>query len=193
MIEILILYVLNKRERTLYSIRKDIIEIFGTFTKPSIGTIYPALKRLLKEDAVSVYDKMSEGGKKSTYYSITKAGYKSFGEISSLKAGDKVYFINREKNIILYHIGKRPLVDGMNILGAHIDSPRLDLKQNPLYESKGFALMDTHYYGGVKKYQYVAMPLALHGVICKKNGEKVYVSVGENEFISNKGHDHEPS
>ena len=78
MIEILILYTINKREKTLYSIRKDIIEIFGTFTKPSIGTIYPALKRLLKEDAVSVYDKMSEGGKKSSYFSITKKGLELF-------------------------------------------------------------------------------------------------------------------
>ena len=109
------------------------------------------------------------------------AGYKNFKEVKSLKAGDKVYFINREKNIILYHIGKKPLTEGMNILGAHIDSPRLDLKQNPLYESKGFALMDTHYYGGVKKYQYVAMPLAMHGVICKKDGTKVYVSIGEKD------------
>ena len=109
-----------------------------------------------------------------------QAGYKRFDEMASLKTGDKVYFINREKNIILYHIGKKPLEEGMNILGAHIDSPRLDLKQNPLYESKGFALMDTHYYGGVKKYQYVALPLALHGVICKKNGEKIVVAVGEN-------------
>ncbi len=110
-----------------------------------------------------------------------KAGYKCFCEMKSLKAGDKVYFINREKNIVLYHIGKKPLTDGMKVLGAHIDSPRLDLKQNPLYESKGFALMDTHYYGGIKKYQYVTIPLALHGVICKTDGEKVYVSIGEKD------------
>ena len=110
-----------------------------------------------------------------------KAGYKDFKEVKSLKAGDKVFFINREKNIILYHIGVKPLTEGMNILGAHIDSPRLDLKQNPLYESKGFAFFDTHYYGGIKKYQYVALPLALHGVICKKDGTKVYVSVGEKD------------
>ena len=78
MIEILILYTISKREKTLYGIRKDIIEIFGTFTKPSIGTIYPALKRLLKENAVSVYEKMSEGGKKSSYFSITKKGLEVF-------------------------------------------------------------------------------------------------------------------
>ena len=109
------------------------------------------------------------------------AGYKRFDEYKTLKAGDKVYFINREKKIILYLIGKKPVSEGMNILGAHIDSPRLDLKQNPLYESKGLALMDTHYYGGVKKYQYVTLPLALHGVICKKDGTKVEVSVGEKD------------
>ncbi len=78
MIEILILYIIHKREKTLYSIRKDIIELFGTFTKPSIGTIFPALKRLLKEDAVSVYEKMSDGGKKSSYYSLTKKGLEVF-------------------------------------------------------------------------------------------------------------------
>ena len=108
-------------------------------------------------------------------------GYKAFFEYKELKAGDKVYFINREKNIVLYRIGKRPLTEGINILGAHIDSPRLDLKQNPVYESKEIAFFDTHYYGGVKKYQYVALPLALHGVICKKDGEKVYVSIGEKD------------
>ncbi len=109
-----------------------------------------------------------------------KYGFKNFEEVKSLKAGDKVYFINRNKNIALYVIGNKPLTEGLKILGAHIDSPRLDLKQNPLYESKEFALMDTHYYGGIKKYQYVTIPLALHGVVCKKDGTVVEVSVGEN-------------
>ncbi len=109
-----------------------------------------------------------------------KYGFKNFEKVKSLKAGDKVYFINRNKNIALYVIGKKPLTEGLKILGAHIDSPRLDLKQNPLYESKEFALMDTHYYGGIKKYQYVTIPLALHGVVCKKDGSVVEVSVGEN-------------
>ncbi|MBO4452829.1 MAG: aminopeptidase [Clostridia bacterium] len=108
-------------------------------------------------------------------------GFKSIDEYDSLKPGDKVYFINRNKNIALYIIGKRPIKEGLRILGAHIDSPRLDVKQNPLYEANGFALLDTHYYGGVKKYQYVTIPLALHGVVCKKDGTTVDVNIGEDE------------
>lgn len=85
------------------------------------------------------------------------------------------------KSIVLFQIGKRPLAEGVNILGAHIDSPRLDVKQNPLYEDGGFAYLDTHYYGGVKKYQWVTIPLAIHGVVVKKDGSTVEVNVGENE------------
>ena len=84
----------------------------------------------------------------------------------------------RKKNIILAVIGTRSLTDGVNIVGAHIDSPRLDLKQNPLYESNEMALFKTHYYGGIKKYQWTAIPLALHGVVCTANGEKITVSIG---------------
>ncbi len=98
-----------------------------------------------------------------------------------LVAGDRVYAQNMGKNICLFVVGKQPLTQGMNILGAHIDSPRLDLKQKPLYEDHGLVLMDTHYYGGVKKYQWVAMPMALHGVVCKKDGTVVEISIGENE------------
>ena len=99
----------------------------------------------------------------------------------TLKAGDKVYVNNRDKNLCLFVIGKQPLTKGMNILGAHIDSPRLDLKQKPLYEDNGLVLMDTHYYGGVKKYQWVATPMALHGVVCKKDGTNVSVVIGEQD------------
>ena len=106
-------------------------------------------------------------------------GFKKFDEVKEIKAGEKIYFINKNKNVILYRMGKKPLSEGMRILGAHIDSPRLDLKQNPLYESEGFALFDTHYYGGIKKYQYVTTPLAIHGVVCKKDGTIVKVNVGE--------------
>ncbi len=98
---------------------------------------------------------------------------------AKLKAGDKVYAVNCGKAMVLYVIGKRPMEEGMRILGAHIDSPRLDLKQNPVYEDTGLAMLDTHYYGGVKKYQWVTLPLALHGVIIKKDGTKVTVNVGE--------------
>ena len=91
----------------------------------------------------------------------TAKGFKDINEYSSLKTGDKVYVVNKDKNIALFVMGEKPLTEGMRILGAHIDSPRLDLKQNPLYESDGFAMMDTHYYGGVKKYQWVTIPLSL--------------------------------
>lgn len=109
-----------------------------------------------------------------------KSGFVCANDVKTLKPGSKVYFINKGKNIALYIIGKKPVSEGIRILGAHIDSPRLDLKQNPLYESNGFALLDTHYYGGVKKYQYVTIPLALHGVVCKKDGSVVDVNIGED-------------
>lgn len=98
-----------------------------------------------------------------------------------LTEGDKVYQVWMNKSIAMYRIGKEPLENGMNILGAHIDSPRIDIKQNPLYEDGGFAYLDTHYYGGVKKYQWVTIPLALHGVIVKKDGSTVIVNIGEEE------------
>ena len=97
-----------------------------------------------------------------------------------LKAGDKVYAVSHNKTLMLVNLGSRPMEQGMNILGAHIDSPRLDLKQNPLYEAGDMAYLDTHYYGGVKAYHWVATPLALHGVICKKDGTTVDVVVGED-------------
>lgn len=99
----------------------------------------------------------------------------------ALKPGDKIYVNQMGKSMALFVMGKKPMEKGMNILGAHIDSPRLDLKQNPLYEDTGLVLLDTHYYGGVKKYQWVTLPLALHGVIVKKDGTVVKVSVGDKE------------
>ena len=109
------------------------------------------------------------------------AGYRSLAEIREpLKTGDKVYAVNRGKNLCMFMIGEEPLTSGMNILGAHIDSPRLDLKQHPLFEMDDIALLDTHYYGGIKKYQWVARPMALHGVVCKTDGTCVPVVVGED-------------
>ncbi|NLK24496.1 MAG: aminopeptidase [Clostridiales bacterium] len=99
----------------------------------------------------------------------------------TLNPGDKVYAINMEKALALFVIGARPMEDGLKILGAHIDSPRLDLKQNPLYEDTSLAFFDTHYYGGIKKYQWVTLPLAIHGVAVKKNGARVSVVIGEDE------------
>lgn len=116
---------------------------------------------------------------------IEKEGYRELEvlekEGKKLEAGDKVYSVWMNKSIAMFQIGKKPMAEGMNILGAHIDSPRLDIKQNPLYEDGGFAYLDTHYYGGVKKYQWVTIPLALHGVIVKKDGTTVEVNIGENE------------
>lgn len=108
-------------------------------------------------------------------------GFKNLDELSSLKAGDRVYKVNRDKAIIVAIIGEKPLSDGLHIVGAHIDSPRIDLKPNPLYEDGGLAFFNTHYYGGIKKYQWVSIPLALHGVIVKEDGSKVEIRLGEEE------------
>ena len=117
---------------------------------------------------------MAENAGYQELEALVKAGKK-------LKAGDKVYAVWMNKSIVLFQIGTRKMVDGMNILGAHIDSPRLDVKQNPMYEEGGFAYLDTHYYGGVKKYQWVTIPLAIHGVVVKKDGQTVEINVGDNE------------
>lgn len=110
-----------------------------------------------------------------------KKGFKNLEEVKKVKAGDKVYFNNRGKCLVMFVVGKKPIEEGINILGAHIDSPRLDLKQHPLYEDGDLALFDTHYYGGIKKYQWVAQPMALHGVVCKKDGKTVDIKIGEKE------------
>lgn len=108
-------------------------------------------------------------------------GYKDINTYKSLKAGDKVYANCMGKTLALFLIGSEPIEKGFNILGAHIDSPRLDLKQNPLYEDSDFAMLKTHYYGGIKKYQWTTLPLAIHGVFCKKDGSIVNVVLGEDE------------
>ncbi len=116
---------------------------------------------------------------------LEKAGYISLESAiagkKKLKAGDKVYLNQMGKAIVAFHIGKQPLENGMNIVGAHIDSPRIDLKQNPFYEDTDFAMADTHYYGGIKKYQWVARQLSLHGVVAKKDGTVVRICIGEKE------------
>ena len=116
---------------------------------------------------------------------LDAAGYVNLDDViannKSLKAGDKVYAVNKKKTIACFVIGKQPISAGMQILGAHIDSPRMDLKQNPLYEDTDMAMLDTHYYGGVKKYQWVTLPLALHGVVAKKDQTIVNVCIGEEE------------
>ena len=107
-------------------------------------------------------------------------GFKNVDDVKTLKEGDRVYFVNKKKNVAAFIIGSESLENGLRILGAHIDSPRLDLKEHPVYEAKGFALGDTHYYGGVKKYQWVTIPLALVGVVCKKDGSVVEVNIGDD-------------
>ena len=108
-------------------------------------------------------------------------GFKNIREYETLNVGDKVYYNNRDKSMYLAVIGENPIENGINIIGAHADSPRLDLKPNPLYEDSGFAYFKTHYYGGIKKYQWTTIPLAIHGVIVKPNGERIEVRIGEDE------------
>ena len=111
---------------------------------------------------------------------LKENGYVDLDSLESLKPGDKVYKVNKNKNVVAYIIGQKPVSDGLRILGAHIDSPRIDIKQNPFYENSGFAFMDTHYYGGIKKYQWVTIPLALYGVVVKKDGTVVDVNIGDD-------------
>lgn len=138
-------------------------------------------------DDYKKYITVSKTEREATKEIIKRAKAKGYRDLEeyinnneTIKTGDKIYVNNNGKAVALFLIGEEDITKGMNILGAHIDSPRLDLKANPLYEDKGFAYFDTHYYGGIKKYQWVTLPLALHGVVCKKDGTTVDVVVGEN-------------
>ena len=112
---------------------------------------------------------------------LEKNGFRNIEEYDTVKPGDKVFYLNRGKSIYAAVIGNEDISNGLNIIGSHIDSPRLDLKPNPLYEDNGFAYLKTHYYGGIKKYQWTTIPLSLHGVIVKTSGEKIEVNIGEND------------
>ena len=114
------------------------------------------------------------------YVELSRAIEEAEKNGKKLQPGDKVYMTWMNKSMVLFRLGTRPMEEGVNILGAHIDSPRMDVKQNPLYEKGGYGYLDTHYYGGIKKYQFVARPLAIHGVIVKKDGETVVLNVGED-------------
>ncbi len=118
---------------------------------------------------------------KETIALAKEYGFKDIKEFDTLKPGDKVYINNRNKNMVLFVVGKNDITKGLRILGAHIDSPRIDIKQNPLYEKDGFALLDTHYYGGIKKYQWVTIPLSLIGVVVKKDGTVIDINIGEKD------------
>ncbi|MGN0734114.1 MAG: aminopeptidase [Emergencia sp.] len=149
------------------------------------------MNELKKEEIIRRYKECLDAGKterecvRLAVRMAEEAGYtpleNNIRENRPLAAGDKVYATYNEKAMVMFHIGEENFEKGMNILGAHVDSPRLDVKQNPLYEDSGMAYLDTHYYGGIKKYQWVTVPLALHGVIIKKDGTKVDVVIGEKE------------
>lgn len=147
--------------------------------KKELERVCSLYKRCLDEgkterECASLIVRMAEEKGYRELYAAVEGGEK-------LKAGDKLYVVQMNKSVALFQLGKKPLSEGMNILGAHIDSPRIDVKQNPLYEKDGFAYFDTHYYGGIKKYQWTAIPLAIHGVVAKKDGTSVNVSIGEKD------------
>ena len=159
--------------------------------RPNAWSTYDEAALAALEKTAAAYRVYLDNGKTErecvdeTIKMAEKAGYVDIATLidtgKQLKAGDKVYVNCMGKAIMLFHIGKQPLVKGMNIVGSHIDSPRIDIKQNPFYEDTEFAYADTHYYGGIKKYQWVARALALHGVVCKKDGTTVNVVIGEKD------------
>ena len=159
--------------------------------KDNLWLVYTKEERKKVEEVCKRYKKCLDAGKterECVALVVDMAEEKGYKELDSvikkgepIKAGDKLYAVQMDKSIVLFQIGKKPLSEGMNILGAHIDSPRIDVKQNPLYEKDGFAYFDTHYYGGIKKYQWTTIPLAIHGVIAKKDGTVVRVSIGEQD------------
>lgn len=142
---------------------------------------------MMSDELINGYKEFLNNGKteRECVSQIVKAakakGYKSIDECEKLKTGDKVYITKMNKAVALFEIGKDKIENGMNILGAHIDSPRLDAKQNPLYEKDSIVYLNTHYYGGIKKYQWTTLPLAIHGVVCKKDGTAVKIVIGEDE------------
>ncbi len=157
----------NKKETGWKNISDECKERIFKF---SDEYIYFLNKVKTEREAVSFVKKM-----------LDENGFCNITSKENLQQGDKVYYINRDKSMYIAVIGKEPLANGLKVLGAHIDSPRLDLKPNPLYEDSGFAYLKTHYYGGIKKYQWTTIPLSIHGVIVKANGEKREISIGEEE------------
>lgn len=159
--------------------------------KKNLWGVYDEATQKKVQEVNEVYKSYLDEGKterECTRLAIRLAeekGYKNLADLvkegTKVTAGDKVYAAYLDKAIVLFEIGSEPIENGMNILGAHIDSPRIDIKQQPLYEDEGFAYLDTHYYGGVKKYQWLVMPLALHGIIVKKDGTKINITIGEND------------
>lgn len=152
--------------------------------------IWEKINEKIKEEVFNVaddYKKFIDASKterlsvKEIVRQAKEAGFKNFKETDEIKQGDKLYYVNKEKAAVLVVIGKETIEKGMNIVGSHVDSPRIDLKQNPLYEEHGITLLKTHYYGGIRKYQWVAIPLALYGTVVKENGEVIDIAIGDDE------------
>ena len=159
--------------------RKNLWELYDAKQVKELESISAQYREFLdhgktERECIDTIVSMVEAAGYTELEKAVKAGKK-------LKKGDKVYSVWMNKSVAIYQLGDKPLTEGINILGAHIDSPRMDVKQNPLYEDGGFAYLDTHYYGGVKKYQWVTLPLAIHGVVVKKDGVTVEINVGEEE------------
>lgn len=159
--------------------------------RKNVWNLYTESQLKELDEVNNLYKNMLDKGKTErecvniTVEMAKKHGYKDLNDIiknnETIKTGDKLYSVCMGKTIVLYKIGEEPIENGMNILGAHIDSPRIDVKQNPLYEDTELAFFDTHYYGGIKKYQWVTLPLAIHGVVIKKDGTKVDIIIGEKD------------
>lgn len=164
-------------------LKKEYKNVWDTYSEADIEALFAYGERYRKFIS---YNKTERECVRSMVKQAEEAGYRNIetliGTDAKLTAGDKVYANYKDKTLILFCIGQRPLSEGLNLLGAHLDSPRLDLKPNPLYEDHDFAMFKTHYYGGVKKYQWVALPLAIHGVVVKQDGEVVNITVGEDEM-----------
>jgi aspartyl aminopeptidase len=164
----------------MVSVKKDNLWItYSDEDKQKLNEICERYKNCLNEgkterECADMVVKMARNKGYSELYSTIESG-------KPIKPGDRLYVVQMNKSVALFQIGNKPISQGMNILGAHIDSPRLDVKQNPLYENEGFAYLDTHYYGGIKKYQWGSSPLALHGVVVKKDGTTVNINIGEKE------------
>ena len=167
----------KEKKKDKQSLKKDVWNSYSASEKKALEKLCLNYRNFLSQC------KTERECVKEIIMQAEKCGYKDLNLVLNnkefLHAGDKVYAVCMKKSVVLFNIGSEPLENGMNILGAHIDSPRLDIKQNPLYEDGGLAYMDTHYYGGIKKYQWLASPLAIHGVIVKKDGNSICLALGE--------------
>lgn len=169
----------KKDKKAVKTAKKDIWNNYSATEKKALEKLCANYRKFLSEC------KTERECVKEIISQAENAGYRDLATLianqETLQPGDKVYSVCMKKSVVLFNIGAQPLENGMNILGAHIDSPRLDIKQNPLYEDGGLAYLDTHYYGGIKKYQWVTVPLAIHGVVAKKDGSIVEINIGEND------------